>query len=166
MDIKTFLEERKRKQEECARLDELISTYKKEMPDIVPNWDVSLASISFNNINQNIVSSGLNIYCCSMEELWAGLYKPHIYEANTLWKDFHDSAKIAKVIEAWSKCESLSPIFLVKHATIDKGLVADGKHRLTVSRAIYATKVPFMVEATNATWVSRAFPAAILVYQA
>ncbi|MDV6343024.1 hypothetical protein [Nitrosomonas sp. Is37] len=58
---------------------------------------------------------------------------------------------------------ALSPIFLVKHLNCDLGLVADGKHRLTVSRVIGAGEVPFMVEVTNDSWASRAFPSAIRV---
>lgn len=166
VDIERFLAERERAREECVRLDELVSRYKKEMPDLVPKWDTSPASISFNDINADITASGPNIYICKMEELWAGLYEPSIYEANTLWKKVHDSAKIATVIDAWSKGEPLSPIFLVKHLSLDQGLVADGKHRLTVSRAIHASEVPFMVEATNAAWVSRAFPSALCIHQA
>lgn len=163
MEIKKFLAERERAQEECARLDKLVSRYKKDMQDIVPKWDTSPASIPFNDINEVIRASGLHIYMCEMKELWNGLYKPSVYEASTLWKTVHDSKKIAKIIDAWSKFEPLSPIFLVKHQTLDQGLVADGKHRLTVSRAIHASGVPFMVEATNAAWVSRAFPSAIYI---
>lgn len=147
-------------------MDELASRYKKEMPEIVAKWDTSPASASFNDINEGIAASGLSIYVCTMEEFWAGLYEPSIYEANTLWKKVHDSAKIARVIDAWFKGESLSPIFLVKHLDLDQGLVADGKHRLTVSRAIHVSNVPFMVEATNAAWVSRAFPSALCIHQA
>ena len=163
MEIEKFLAEREREQEEYARLDELVTRYKKDMPDIVPKWDTSPASISFNDINEDIRTSGLRIYMCEMKELWNGLYQPSIYEACTLWKTVHDSTKIAKVIDTWSKGEPLSPIFLVKHQMLGQGLVADGKHRLTVSRAIHASEVPFMVEATNAAWVSRAFPSAIYI---
>ena len=164
--IEGFLAERERAREECARLDELVSIYKKEMPDIVPKWDTSPASISFNDISEDIKASGLSIYVCKMEELWGGLYEPSIYEANTIWKKVHDSAKIARVIDAWSKSEPLSPLFLVKHLNFDQGLVADGKHRLTVSRAIHASEVPFMVEATKAAWIFRAFPTALCIHQA
>jgi hypothetical protein len=57
----------------------------------------------------------------------------------------------------------LSPLFLVKHGTKDLGLVSDGKHRLTVSRAIGALQVPFMVGSADKGWVEKAFPGAILI---
>ena len=99
-----------------------------------------------------------------MDELWTGLYKPDVYDADTLWADDHDSAKIARVIDAWSKGTALSPIFLIKNTNDDRGLVADGKHRLTVSRAIGALEVPFMVQTTKSAWVSLAFPFASRVH--
>jgi len=130
------------------------------MPDIGAHWDKTEVSIQFNDIRKDIVSAGLHIYSCSLEEMWSGLYKPSVYEANTLWSRSHDSGKIAKVIDAWVQERALSPIFLVKHLKLDLGLVADGKHRLTVSHAIEASEVPFMVESTNESWVCRAFPSA------
>ena len=166
VDIERFLVERERAREECERLDELVLRYKKEIPDIAPKWDISTASIFFNDINEDIITSGLNIYICKMEELWAGLYEPSIYEASSLWKKTHDSTKIARIIDAWSKGQPLPPIFLVKHLSLDQGLVADGKHRLTVSRAIHSSEVPFMVKATNAEWVSNTFPCALCIQQA
>ena len=101
-----------------------------------------------------------------MDELWAGLFKPSVYDADTLWSSDHDSAKIAKVIDAWFKGTALSPIFLVKHGIYDQGLVADGKHRLTVSRTIEALEVPFMAQTSTAEWIARAFPKAICIHQA
>jgi len=166
--VKEILAEQERTRQECAQLDMLVSKYKKKMPeDIGAHWDTSQASIAFNDIDEGCRSSGLNIYSCQMEEFWAGLYDPSVYEAKTLWnRRKHNCHKIAKVIDAWSQRKALSSIYLVKHGTLNKGLVADGNHRLTVSRAICAESVPFMVEATNATWVSHAFPSAICIYKA
>lgn len=163
MNIETFLAEREQKRRECDHLRKLVAKYKKEMPHIVAMWDTSPASIKFNDINESITSYGLCIYSCKLEDLWAGLYKPSVYEASTLWTLAHDSTKIAKVINAWVNETPLSPIFLVRHLNMDQGLVADGKHRLTVSRAIGATEVPFMTEAKDDLWVMIAFPSAIRI---
>ena len=163
-DVEEFMAERKRMAEEIARVDALVSRFKKDMPAIEARWDTTERAIQFNDINEEIVSAGLNIYTCSGEALWAGIFEPAIYDANTLWSDKHRASKIAKVIEAWASQTALSPIFLVRHGARDLGMVADGKHRLTVSRAIGAAEVPFMVQRTTDAWVHIAIPSAIRVF--
>jgi hypothetical protein len=163
-DIEKFLAERKRVAEEVARVGQLVSRYKSNMPVIRAQWETTERSIQFNEIDEKIVSEGLSIYACSCEALWSGIYEPEIYDTNTLWSECHDARKIAKVIEAWAANVALSPIFLVKHGTLDLGLVADGKHRLTVSRAIRAIEVPFMVAKTAEAWVRTAIPTAMRVF--
>lgn len=164
-DLEKILSDRTSAQERCVHTQHLVKKYKKQLPNMAPSWDTDLASISFNDICTSITSSGLSIYNCSMDELWAGLFDPSVYEAKTLWKNIHDPGKIAGVIDAWVNGTALSPIFLVKHEVHDQGLVADGKHRLTVSRAIGAIEVPFMVETAKAAWVSRALPSAICIHK-
>ena len=164
--IESVMAEREKALEEFAASEKLIRKYKNKMPAIVPKWDASPASISFNDIHQEILSSGLSIYNCQMGELWAGLHDPELFESNTLWSNIHDQTKIAHVIDDWVQDTALSPIFLVKHGSLDKGLVSDGNHRLTVARAIGASEVPFMVETAKAAWVSRAFPTAVCIHQA
>lgn len=165
MDIQKKLEDIARSRARYLQTRRLIRNYKKQLPNMAPSWDTDAASISFNDICTSITSSGLSIYRCKMDELWMGLFKPSVYEADTLWKKTHNSGKIARVIDAWANGTALSPIYLVKHEDHDKGLVADGKHRLTVSRAISALEVPFMVETSKVAWVSKAFPSAIFMYQ-
>ncbi|WP_028600848.1 hypothetical protein [Ottowia thiooxydans] len=164
-DLESFLAERERTRKEFARSERLVKEYKKNMPDIAPIWDTTPESISFTDICTSITSSGVRIYSCKIDELWAGLNDPAIFEAGTLWGKLHDPRKIAGVIEAWSKGKALSPIFLLKHEVLEKWLVADGRHRLTVSRASRASEVMFMVESANATWVSRTFPSAVCITQ-
>ncbi len=163
--IENFLAEQARAREKFAKSQELIQKYKNQMPDLTHSWDISPNSISFNDVCRCIRLSGLNIYCCPMDELWAGLFKPSVYEAETLWENDHDPGKIAGVIDAWANGVSLSPIFLVKHPDYEQGLVADGKHRLTVSRATSAKVIPFMVETNKAAWVFHAFPLATCIHQ-
>lgn len=163
-DVEKFLADRLAARERYLNTQSLIKKYKKQMPDVTPRWNITPGSISFNDISTDITSSGLSIYCCKFDELWAGLFMPSTYEADTLWRGVHDSGKIARVIDAWVNGISLSPIFLVKHEVHDKGLVADGNHRLTVSRAINKSEIPFMVETAKAGWVSRALPSATRLY--
>lgn len=166
-EIDAFNAERRRFEEESRRVEALILKYEADFPIISGFWDTSEASIPFNDIDQKFVDKGLSIYTCDAAELWEGLYEPEIYDADTLWNgDLHDKRKIAKVIDAWNQRQALSPIFLVKHGgEHNLGLVADGKHRLTVSRAIESDVIPFMVQTENSDWVKLAFPNAIVVRQ-
>lgn len=72
----------------------------------------------------------------------------------------HDNAKIANIIQAWENNENLSPIFLIKHGRENLGLVADGKHRLTLCAVIAAQEVYFMVSYNDVIWVEQASPCA------
>jgi len=164
MDVDAWLAEREAAKRERERIEKLIAEYQLCLPPIAAHWDMTATSLSYNDINQEILSKGMKIYSCSNEALWTGLFKPDVYEANTLWdKSLHEQRKIAGVIEAWAKKAPLSPLFLVKHGKEHLGLVADGKHRLTVARSINAPIVPFMVQAGSEYWVSLAFPSAEVV---
>ena len=141
-------------------MDTLIKKYKKNLPKIEACWDLSDEAIDHNDINSDIKKRGLIIYSCRLDCLFKGIYRPQIYYANTLWRK-HNNTKIAKVIYAWEQKKNLSPIFFVKHGKEDLALVADGKHRLTVSAAIAAQEIYFMVSRTDTIWVEKAFPNAI-----
>lgn len=159
-DLAAFMEERRRMSEERLRVEALVKKYRKTMPQITAQWDTSATAVDQNDIHADCLKDGVSLYSCSMDELWSGIYEPAIYDANTLWSDDHEPRKIAKVIEAWESGQALSSIFLVKHGSKDLALVADGKHRLTVSRAIQAIEMPFMVLGDGPAWVSKAFPGA------
>jgi hypothetical protein len=150
-----FLEKRELIMKEWARLKDLICKYKAQMPEIEAVWDQTVGSIKFNDIE---ASEPVHVYCVAMAELWSGIYKPDVYDAETLWSDNHDSRKIVKVIESWENKIPLSPIYLVRHGTKSLALVADGKHRLTVARSIHADDMCFMVLARESGWVVEAFP--------
>jgi hypothetical protein len=162
-DCTSFSEEMIRKMNQHKHINELVARYQVDMPTISAMWDLSKDAVSFNDISEKILADGVSIYSCEMDSLWRGLFDPRIYDANTIWGRNHSKHKIAKVIEAWENAMSLSPLFLVKHGTKDLGLVSDGKHRLTVSRAIGALQVPFMVGSADKGWVEKAFPGAILI---
>ena len=165
--IESVLAELEEDQKRSAESEKLIRKYRKKMPDIAPQWDATPASTPFNDIPEEIVSSGLSIYNCQMGELWAGLHERELFESNTLWSNnIHVRSKIAQVIDYWVQDTALSPIYLMKHGVLDQGLVVDGNHRLTVARAIGASEVPLMVETAKAAWVSRAFPTAVCIHQA
>ncbi len=159
VDIEKFLADRERNRKESERVAQLIQRYKQQMPAIETHWDTTAQSARFNDIDNAILSKGVTIYECDSEALWSGVFKPEVYEGSTLWDSSHADHKIALIIEAWEQENALSPIFLVKHGAHNVGLVADGKHRLTVSRAIQAKRIPFMVE-KNSAWVGHAIPSA------
>ena len=162
LDLEKFLREREEILKENRRIDELVEHYKRDMPDITPIWDLSEFAISFNDIDKAITDSGVCMYEAPFHDVWNGIYEPDIYSGKTLWNpDLHDNDKIAKVIEAWEKEIPLSPIFLIKHGTLGCGLVADGKHRLTVSHYLeYSQKLPFFVQISSSSWVKNAIPSA------
>ncbi|ALZ75393.1 ParB N-terminal domain-containing protein [Rheinheimera sp. F8] len=160
LDINKFLEERGRAMRKSRLTDELISTYKKSTPNVTPIWDSTPHSIQFNDISDEILKAGIDIYTASHSDVWCGIYQPKIYDKGTLWQDIHDSGKIARVIEAWENKKALSPLFFVKHGSKDMALVADGKHRLTVARHMGCDYIPFMVQTDKSDWVSRAIPSA------
>jgi hypothetical protein len=163
MDENEFLAEREESMRERQRIDALVEKYKNQFPNINACWDTSIQSIGHNNIREDIVLGGMAIFDCDMNTLWNGLYDPSIYAGSTIWSKEHDSDKIARVIENWEKSVPLSPIFLVNHETYRKGLVADGKHRLTVSHAISATDMPFMVSVKDVAWAKKCFPSATII---
>jgi hypothetical protein len=152
-----FIKKQEEMHKENARIHALIRKYKNAMPDICALWDTSEACVDYNEPPVG----DYTIYSCSLDALWAGIYKPAVYGADTLWDGHkHRQDKIANVIEKWEAGKALSPIFLVKHGAQDLALVADGKHRLTVARSIRAEDVRFMVETAKLTWVLKAFPSA------
>lgn len=159
-DVAAFMEERRRDHEERLRVEALVEKYRKNIPPITAQWDTSASAVDHNDIHADCLKEGVSVYSCSMDELWQGIFDPAIYDANTLWSDDHEPRKIAKVIEAWASGQALSPILLAKHLSKDLAVVPDGKHRLTVSRAIQAVEMPFMVLGDGPAWVSKAFPSA------
>jgi hypothetical protein len=162
-----FLNQRKLVIDEVLRYSELAQRYRNEMPIIQVNWDLTPGSVRHNNIDSSIISNGITIYNCSNDALWDGLFEPSPYGGDTIWskKHGHSEWKIARVIEAWERGQSLSPLFLMGHQRLRLGLVCDGKHRLTVSRAINAENVPFMVSSLDRAWVETAIPGAVQICQ-
>jgi hypothetical protein len=158
--IEEFLQERAKLSEESKLMDKLVRAYKKSTPKVPPIWDTTSNSITFNNISKEILKSGMDIYTASYDDVWAGIFKPEIYDKDTLWKKVHDSRKIAQVIEAWENKQALSPLFFVKHGSKDLALVADGKHRLTVARYMGCINIPFMVQSNTSSWLKNAIPSA------
>ncbi len=146
--------------EERLRVEALIKKYRKTMPQITAQWDTSSIAVDHNDIHPDCLKDGVSLYYCSMDELWSGIYEPAIYDANTLWSKKHDRNKIAKVIEAWESGKALSPILIAQRGSTPFAVVPDGKHRLTVSRAIQEVEMPFMVLGDGPAWVSKAFPGA------
>jgi hypothetical protein len=141
-------------------MEELVKAYKKNTPKVTPIWDTTPNSIQFNDISDEILGSGMDIYSAPYDDVWNGIYEPEIYDKDTLWKNLHDNEKIARVIEAWQSNKALSPLFFVKHGGKDMALVADGKHRLIVARYMGCKNIPFMVESSNSSWVKCAIPSA------
>lgn len=160
IDPASFIQEMSRAENERKRLEALATRYRAGLPTITAHWDLRPESVQHNDINKKILAGGMLIYRCSMDDLWNGLFDPHVYEANTIWDASHAEHKIVRVIEAWEEGASLSPLFLARHGELDLGLVADGKHRLTVCRAIHALEVPFMVASAEAIWVEKTIPRA------
>lgn len=160
-DYDKFLQEQEEMRVENERMEKLIARYKEDFPKITALWDTSVNALKFNDINESIISSGITILEAPFADVWNGIYEPDIYAGCTLWDSAsHDSEKIARVIESWELGTQLSPIFFVKHLTKEIGLVADGKHRLTVSHHLGIKTLPFMVETTALSWVSHAIPSA------
>jgi len=154
------MEERNGVVEEVKRTYELVDIYKKSTPNVTPIWDATAKSIQFNDINHEILGAGIDIYTAPHQDVWSGIYKPEIYDKDTLWQSVHDSGKIARVIDAWESGIALSPLFFVKHGSRDMALVADGKHRLTVARYMGCENIPFMVQSNKSAWVKSAIPSA------
>lgn len=158
-----FLEQLRQETKERVRVVGLIRQFKENMPLISALWDTGPGSIRHNRVNDAIRECGFAIYCCAMDEFWAGLSEPAIYDADTLWTEAHTPEKIAKVFEAWKKGRRLSPLVLQRHEDAPGlYLVVDGKHRLTVARAVAAPEMPFMV-AIDDDGVNRIFPSARLI---
>ena len=133
---------------------------------LTAHWDTSSASVGFNDVCNSIIQGGVAIYESTFHETWSGIWRPDVYSGSTLWDKTHDSYKIKRVIEHWKEETPLSPPFFVKHGgDHDLALVGDGKHRLTVSSAINAERVPFMVGIKDSEWVQQAFPAARLILE-
>ncbi len=76
---------------------DLVHRYKCN-PAISPLWHTRQESIAFNDIDPAIVKSWIAIFVCEMDALWRGIYRPEIYDSDTLWGSEHDSRKIARVI--------------------------------------------------------------------
>lgn len=154
---------------ENKKFNDLAIEYKKKVPIISLLWDMSEKSIFYNDINNDLIGCGIDIYTAEINDIWDGIFKPEIYAPKTLWKNTHDKCKIAKVIHCWEKRQKLSPIFLVKHLSLQKALIADGNHRFTVAKYIKSLNdekhenIPFMVSSLNNEWIKGAIPSASLV---
>ncbi|EOY4911322.1 hypothetical protein J4H56_18240 [Vibrio alginolyticus] len=146
---------------------ELVKAYKNKDVIVSPTWDTSANCLAFNDISQELIQAGIYLYEAPISEVFAGIYEPSIYEGHTLWHDLHCNTKIAKVIDNWVNGCPLSPPFFVKHLGLDLALVADGKHRLTVSHAMLSsnTIIPFLVPANAVNWITQAMPNATFVKQ-
>src|SRR5262249_10483107 len=128
-----------------------------------PLWDETLAAISHNDIEPRIIASGIVICRAPMQSVVANLFDAAAYEGRTLWSDIHNEIKIARVIDAWTRGVTLSPPFFVELEAADFEAVGDGRHRLTVARAVGAAELPFMVPATSADWVMSAVQGVVRV---
>ncbi|EGQ8444201.1 hypothetical protein GTW15_14600 [Vibrio cholerae] len=145
---------------------ELITAYKNNRVIVSPTWDTSDNCLAFNDISRDLIQAGIYLYEAKISEVFAGIYKSSIYEGHTLWDTMHSNTKIAKVIDNWVNGCPLSPPFFVKHLRLDLALVADGKHRLTVSHAMLSstnTIIPFLVPADAVNWITQAMPNATFV---
>lgn len=162
LDIEAFLAEREARRQRRLDAQELIERLQAHTPHVQPLWDKSPGSVRFNDVNDDLLAEGMVLYVAGMTDVWNGLFKPSIYDANTLWGDLHCSRKIALVINSWETGQPLSPIVLVKHGTENLGLVADGKHRLTVARYMACNELPFMVPKSQSSWVQDAVPNAVV----
>lgn len=160
-DVVAFLEIQEMKRRRFLEEQELLDQLQTNTPMVRPIWDKSPASVQFNHINPDILKDGLLLYSASLEDVWKRLYKPNIYDADTLWTDIHCKRKIALVISAWESKKPLSPPFFVKHGSESLGLVADGKHRLTVARYMSAQELPFLIPKSESEWVRLAIPNAV-----
>ncbi len=164
-ELNAFLERQRiesaARQLENERIDVLIKRFKLKLPNTSPVWDRSSAAVHFNDIGSPYIQAGLAIYDVTMQDLWQGLYEPCIYEKDTIWsKEAHDIRKIALVLEAWEANRALSPIFLIRMKPNNLALVADGKHRLTVSRALQAESMVVMVSLNDEAWLGQLMPSA------
>jgi hypothetical protein len=162
IDMDEFLEAREAQRQRCVQEQELIKHLRTNTPLVRPLWDKSEAAVIFNDIGDEILKSGLLLYSASLVDVWQGLYRPDIYDGNTLWDDLHSQRKIALVINSWLNKKPLTPPFFVKHLKEPLGLVADGKHRLTVARYMVADELPFWVKKDEANWVTTSIPNAVL----
>lgn len=168
LDVEAFLAEREAQRKRLLEEEELIERLKADTPHVQPMWDKSPGSVQFNDINEDFLAEGIVLYSAGMTDVWNGLFRPSIYDANTLWSELHCNRKIARVIRCWQSSRSLSPMFLVKHGAENLGLVADGKHRLTVARYMTCNELPFMVPKSQVAWVKSAMPNAVVeleIYQ-
>ncbi|WP_145994213.1 hypothetical protein [Pseudomonas sp. QC2] len=147
--------------------ERLVSDYKENTPVVDPLWDTGDGFLCYNDLDDEMVSSGLTLFVAPFEDVWGGLYDPSVYEGNTLWENSHDSKKIARVISHWLHNKSLSPMFLLKHSSKNAWLVADGKHRLTVAHYMnFKGDTPFLVKTEDENLVVLAIPAAVKVGKA
>lgn len=147
--------------------ESLVSDYKENTPIVDPLWDTGDGFLNYNNLDDDVVNSGLTLFMASFEDVWNGLYDPSVYEGDTLWANFHDSKKIARVISHWLHNKPLSPVFLLKHTSKNAWLVADGKHRLTVAHYMgFKGDTPFLVKTEDENLVALAIPAAVKVGKA
>lgn len=157
-EIVKFFQDRKIAEEKCKKINDLIDLYKSKTPTVIPRWDLTEDAMKHINICNKLFSSGLALYKASINDIWCYINDASLFEGNTLWSNRHDNAKIANVIYFWENSKELTPIFLMKHLTRDLLLVADGKHRLTVTRYMNSVDVYFYLELKNCKWLSDLIP--------
>lgn len=142
---------------------DLVTKYKKNTPSkLRPLWDLSLDRFkkdNQDNLRDDIINGKLKLFEIDKEDFWNGVFKPdYIYSKETLWnRETHDSNKIANVIKLWEEEKTVPPIFLVKHASLDKALISDGNHRFTVANYFDCEKLFFIVEEDINNWYYNAF---------
>ena len=167
--LETILSEQEARRQIYFREQELIKGFRSNTPLVCPLWDKSKAAVEINDISDEIKTAGLLLYSAPFVDVWQGLYEPFVYDGDTLWNSSHDNRKVARVIEAWQNKRPLSPPFFVKHPIKPMGLIADGKHRLTVAKYMaelepvyFTAALPFWVKNDEVEWVTKSIPKAIL----
>lgn len=148
-EVRQFNEDRRGELERRAAVAAVVKRLKAHTPRVSPTWDMSSRAPDHNDVDENLLAHGLALYTAPLDDIWAGLYDPSVYEADTLWADIHDDNKIGGVILAWEQGRPLSPPMFVRYDHLPEAYVADGKHRLTVARYMEAQTVPFLVPATQ-----------------
>lgn len=148
-------------EDDSVSSSDLIQRYKMRMPSIIAKWDLSQDSIQHNEMPEGVEAEEMVIFDCDMEGFLRGLLFPSDFEPCTLWTSLHWEDNIAKVIHDWERQRKLSPVVIIKtEDNDDRAFVSDGKHRLTVARAIGATTIPFMVGERYTSWAEKTFPSA------
>jgi hypothetical protein len=161
-EIEKFLKDRENTQLENLRVKKLINRYKSSGIIVTPCWNRCLEAQSFNDTCTELTSNGVLLYEDSTDDIFKKIDLANIFEANTLWCDrTHCLRKISKIIEFWENEEDLAPPFFIRKeggSNIDSILLQDGKHRVTVARAMNAKTIPFFIKKEDKTWIETILP--------